>query len=653
MRKLLVKLFKFTKNNKARRGFSLIELSVIMSTAAAATVGFLAWTQPANIVDAKKALITQQRIETISKAIEAFRIEHGRLPCPADPFMRDDNTRNTDAGVNNYRTDNATDDYPNDFGMEDLDTVQTAVRGITTLGIDCPDNIGSVPIYSLGLGKDMINDAWERKFTYQVSNTICGTDPGTGVVSTQTSQMFGCSQNDYNRGIGNITVKNAAGTTLSTKAAYVIVSYGAKSAGAYLPSGYKTANSANANEAENSNGDNTYVKDTLSSTFDDIVYFKEKLQVERLSNRKTTPQISVAECETNSQSLKTFTLTGANGITALDSNVALVAHDTDFNTGQQAALGLLKTIQSMCVSYYGTTAATIRGSTWSGPQCPGNTTGTSTYYIPTDTCTCLGGAWDGNCTMDWSVIMNIRSGLRLWLDANDTSTIYTGTDCATGAAPADASAVGCWKDKSGLAKHAVQLTSANRPLIKTNILNSKPVIRFDGSNDVLMMPRGILTDGNNPYTIFSVVKAASTAASPGWISLSGTGVASQSVAFRFNSTNTVSDLWWTNDASSSAGTTVAGTWYIIDVPYSLTADTPNGLIAGRTLYINGVSSATASAVNRSGVETADSITIGRAAKTSTEYMNGDIAEILVYNRALGTAERTSIETYLNKKWNVY
>ena len=49
----------------------------------------------------------------------------------------------------------------------------------------------------------------------------------------------------------------------------------------------------------------------------------------------------------------------------------------------------------------------------------------------------------------------------------------------------DGSAVDTWTDLSSNSRNATQATSANRPVYKTSIQGGNPVVRFDGSNDIL------------------------------------------------------------------------------------------------------------------------------------------------------------------------
>lgn len=73
--------------------------------------------------------------------------------------------------------------------------------------------------------------------------------------------------------------------------------------------------------------------------------------------------------------------------------------------------------------------------------------------------------------------------LLLWLDASDATSLYDATSGGSLVAP-DGS-VARWQDKSGNAYHATQSTSGSRPVRKTNILNGRAVLRFDGTNDFM------------------------------------------------------------------------------------------------------------------------------------------------------------------------
>ena len=69
----------------------------------------------------------------------------------------------------------------------------------------------------------------------------------------------------------------------------------------------------------------------------------------------------------------------------------------------------------------------------------------------------------------------------LWFDAADTSTVIHSSN-----------SVSQWNDKSGNNRHATQTTGGDRPTLQAGALNSKAVLRFDGSNDKLYYPGGFV-----------------------------------------------------------------------------------------------------------------------------------------------------------------
>ena len=76
------------------------------------------------------------------------------------------------------------------------------------------------------------------------------------------------------------------------------------------------------------------------------------------------------------------------------------------------------------------------------------------------------------------------TGLQLWLDADDISTLYQDSGKTT-AVTSDDDPVGAWADKSGNGYDLLQTANDERPLYKTSIQNSLPVLRFDGTDDNL------------------------------------------------------------------------------------------------------------------------------------------------------------------------
>lgn len=98
------------------------------------------------------------------------------------------------------------------------------------------------------------------------------------------------------------------------------------------------------------------------------------------------------------------------------------------------------------------------------------------------------------------------SGLKLWLRADGTR---WQDSARTTPATADTHPIGAWDDASGAGNHFTQATAGKRPLLKTGIVNSLPVLRFDGSNDTLVTAVASGLDSAS-FTQFVVMKKATT-----------------------------------------------------------------------------------------------------------------------------------------------
>lgn len=140
-----------------------------------------------------------------------------------------------------------------------------------------------------------------------------------------------------------------------------------------------------------------------------------------------------------------------------------------------------------------------------------------------------------------------------------------------------------------------------------------------------------------PYTIFFVSKADSMCGCG--ILGSGTYLTNNATnAFRYDVANGFYNYWWYVDLSVPNSITLKK-FSIINVTYDL---------AKRDGYVDGVLKATTPSSNRA--STAINNTIGRTAPG--EFLIGSIGEIIIYDRALSTEERKSVENYLSKKWSI-
>lgn len=221
-----------------------------------------------------------------------------------------------------------------------------------------------------------------------------------------------------------------------------------------------------------------------------------------------------------------------------------------------------------------------------------------------------------------------NANLFAWYDASDTSTITSSGNL-----------VSSWSDKSDNSNNLSQGNSSYRPTTNSATLNGLNVIDFDGTNDTL---QGTLASlGTNPeLTIFAVVQYDVMRAANSILVFVGATSTDQGIGFGLHTSNGLNSFQW-GSGSSHDGNYITGSYVI----HGMTKTS-----SGNTTYVNGV----AKPLNTSGsLSLASSPTIEISLDNFNNYLDGKVAEILIFNRELDSDERDSIETYLNDKWSVY
>ncbi|MBN9542607.1 MAG: type II secretion system protein [Alphaproteobacteria bacterium] len=254
--------------NKVKlKAFSLVELSIVMIIISVALGVVLAFATQKT--DADKLLETKEKIEIIDKALGAYLLDNGSIPCPANGTIA---------------TNNAA------FG--------DALRG--GLNYQCAANFSSgsmswgiIPVRTLNLPDELAFDAWGRRFSYAIIQD-CNCDAATA----------GCAARNFNTDFcgvsAGITVQGNASSTIMNNAVVVIVSHGKNGHGAFASNGgaarivSKVGSSINSDEQENAHlsmaganlavnatflARNQILSDDPAVNFDDIVYFKNKQQL--------------------------------------------------------------------------------------------------------------------------------------------------------------------------------------------------------------------------------------------------------------------------------------------------------------------------------------------------------------------------------------
>jgi len=225
-------------------------------------------------------------------------------------------------------------------------------------------------------------------------------------------------------------------------------------------------------------------------------------------------------------------------------------------------------------------------------------------------------------------------GIALWLDAADASTIV-------GTAPL----VNEWKDKSGNGLNATKNTDVAPTYSSTGFNNGLPGVLFNSSTTRLhtpsISPTPVLSSNGTDVTLFAVVNYVG-----GFNSLVvSLDTSPNSFTFfapwTYIGGNTFADL-------GNARIGYDTPFYQASTPliFSVTRSGANG-----SIFINGNTHVSSTTLAGTFGTTTDTLCIGGGA-WSTAVFRSYMAEILIYNRALTTAERQQVEGYLAWKWRL-
>lgn len=218
------------------------------------------------------------------------------------------------------------------------------------------------------------------------------------------------------------------------------------------------------------------------------------------------------------------------------------------------------------------------------------------------------------------------AGLQLWLDASDSTTLFTDS-AGTTLATADGDPIGCWKDKSANGRHVTNTDGTKKPTLKNAIKNGKNSITFNGTLKFLQF----IGNAFDQIHIFVVAYV-----NPSIVDYAGVIGYDPPLHLFVRRFTTASQKWGHNNYADFSydsgyrinGTTNTynqnnGTWGIISslssVNYNLSK-----------IYIGGCND-----------------------NFNNRIWHGYVAEIIVYQSSSSDSKISVIENYLNTKWGVY
>lgn len=220
------------------------------------------------------------------------------------------------------------------------------------------------------------------------------------------------------------------------------------------------------------------------------------------------------------------------------------------------------------------------------------------------------------------------ASLEAWYDANALADL------------ADGGAVSDWPARVGVDPAA---SSGHEPTLKTGIQNGRPIVRFDGTDDWLSVSNPLY--GEQSCSIFAVLAKGNT--SGGIRTLADFGGTGTNGLIAFEGDTTGDRTLWQygkgsgidSNLASSVGTAFHQWSWIV----------PTG--SQPSLYKDAGSAIAPTGAGNSGFAALSqaALYVGSNGGTS-RFMNGDLAELLVYSTALSGSDRAAVATYLKNKW---
>jgi len=250
---------------------------------------------------------------------------------------------------------------------------------------------------------------------------------------------------------------------------------------------------------------------------------------------------------------------------------------------------------------------------------------------------------DASQNKSYPTDLPVKNDLLLWLDAADDSTFSysSGTE------------VSQWRDKSGNNFHANELQAVGNKPSRNTVVNGRKSLNFTSTEgDRLRVSSGMVF--TNSVTAIVFIK-------PGAQNYDYANILDQDHAMSGGANGWViqrlgnGSNWqsWVSNAAGSDWFNPNAISYANNTPQIVTLRKGSSTV---TLYSNGTSSTDVAIADQQIRQVGYlGLNIGswRAGGFSDRHYNGEICEIVVYNRALSLTELKQVHTYLGQKWGIF
>ena len=196
-----------------------------------------------------------------------------------------------------------------------------------------------------------------------------------------------------------------------------------------------------------------------------------------------------------------------------------------------------------------------------------------------------------------------------------------------------------WIDKTGRGRDLVQATAGNQPIFSTNTGE----VVFSGAQFMTFSITPAIT--NSDYTIFVLEKRQSNTVPNYFIGGSNTTSYTQ----LYMGYNTTSNFYF-DHYNNGTQLTIDNYTSPGQEPYRLWTMAYSSNLNTRAMYLNGINYMTIATSND--LLSWTGAAVGRFWNGITYYYTGTMREIIIYNSYLTSSDRTVVEGYLAKRWNI-
>jgi CTP:molybdopterin cytidylyltransferase MocA len=474
-----------------------------------------------------------------------------------------------------------------------------------------------------------------RAFTATGTYTDGTTQDVTGTVtwSSAATDIAAISNADGSRGLatslatGSTTITatdpatGIAGSTAFTVTAAQLVSIGVTPASPSVPLGLSQAFTATGTYTDGTTQDVTGTV-TWSSAATDIAAISNADGSRGLATSLATGSTTITATD------PATAITGITGSTVLTVtsaalvSIAVTPANPSVITGQTQAFTATGTYtdsttqdltNSVTWSSSATAVATISNAAGTRGVATSLATG-STTITATDPATSIAGSTLLSVSA-WTPAA-LGSGLALWLDADDASTLTL-----------NGSTVAHWADKSGNNRHVSQAVSARQPALTT--LGTRTALAFNGSTT--WMTRAATFGLSQSITSFTVAQTADVS----------------QLRFIFdNNARMIAGFSGGSSFGLFAGAWLTGPGPVANAPFvgSYVAN------AGSSQVFRDGTQIVSGNAGTGGVST--NFSVGARFSGNQYFWFGPIAEIILVTSTLPTADRQRVEGYLAHKWGL-